>query len=68
MAHVEILKRKKGTAYRIHYYVNNRLQTKPFPVGTPRKIMEAEKKRIESEVTLHKSGLKTMEMQKNRQS
>ncbi len=54
MAHL----RQVGRGYQLQYYLNGRKRVKQFPKGTPKTLVEAECKRIESELALHKAGLK----------
>ncbi|MCG3155087.1 MAG: Tyrosine recombinase XerC [bacterium] len=54
MAHL----RKVGSGYQLQYYLNGRKRVKQFSKGTPLAVVTAEKKRIESEIALHKAGLK----------
>ena len=60
MASIQKINYKSGTAYLLAYYINNKKFTKYFPPKTPYYLVEAEKKRIESEVALHNAGLKKM--------
>jgi len=62
MAHLQKIKRKNGTAYRLYYYLNNRRHTKYFPPGSPLNAVLAEKKRIEAGVTLDKAGFEKMDL------
>lgn len=50
--------RKVGNSFSLQYYLNGRKRVKHFPKGTPKAVVEAECKRIESELALHKAGLK----------
>ncbi len=54
MAHL----RKVGSAFQLQFYLNGRKLVKHFPKGVPKAVVEAECKRIESELALHKAGLK----------
>ena len=54
MAHL----RKVGHGYQLQYYLNGRKLVKHFPKGITKAVVEAECKRIESELALHKAGIK----------
>lgn len=54
MAHL----RKVGSGWQLQYYLNGRRLVKQFPKEVPKAVVEAERKRIESELALHKAGLK----------
>lgn len=54
MAHL----RKVGSGHQLQYYLNGQKRVRQFPKGTPVSVVIAEKKRIESELALHKAGLK----------
>jgi hypothetical protein len=50
--------RKMGSGFQIQYYLNGKRRIKYLPAGTPKAIANSEKKRIESEIALHKAGIK----------
>ena len=54
MAHI----RKIGKSYQIQYYLNGRKRYKQLPPNTPRAAVEAEKKKLEADLALHKAGIK----------
>ncbi len=54
MAHL----RKVGSGWQLQYYITGRRLVKQFPKEVPKAVVEAERKRIESELALHKAGLK----------
>lgn len=54
MAHL----RQVGGGYQLQYYLNGHKRVKHFPKGITKAVVEAERKRIESELALHKAGLK----------
>jgi len=60
MASIQKINRKSGLSYLLTYYLNNKKYTKYYPPGIPYPLVLAEKKRIESQVTMHKSGLQQM--------
>lgn len=53
MAHL----RKVGSGFQLQYYLNGRKRVKHFPKGVPKAVVEAERKRIESKIALHKIGI-----------
>jgi len=62
MAYVERI----GDAYRIQYYLNRQRYYKYYPKGTPKKIVNAEKKRLEADLALHKAGIKSFNQQNDK--
>ena len=49
MAHL----RQVGGGYQLQYYLNGHKRVKHFPKGVTKAVVEAERKRIESELGLH---------------
>ena len=50
--------RKIRKAYQIQYYVDGQRNFKYFHKGTPKSVVKAAKQRIESDVAMHKAGVK----------
>ena len=54
MAHLP----KVGGGFQIQYYLNHRKRTCQFPKNTPEAVLNAEFKRLEADLALHKAGIK----------
>jgi len=61
MATLRKIKLKSGTAHEIQYIINRKRQTKYFPPYIPFAVVQAEKKKIESEVILHKAKIREID-------
>jgi integrase len=55
MAHL----RQIGRGYQLQFYLNGRKHVKQFSPATPKSVVIAEKKRIESQIALHKAGIRS---------
>ena len=50
--------RKIKNTWQLQFYLDGKRQYKTYSSDTPKSILSAEKKRIESEIALHKAGIK----------